>query len=240
MTDNLTLDTKSPYWENVLLTDSGFYDPFDLSQPLQAIIDKFAHMVGKPFHEARVLFIPAAAVDEEAKTIANTLKTELLWLGFLPDNITTYELDSKMSEEMVMTYDVMYFTGGWCGHLLETIKKTGFDKIIRHFVFANKVYVGVSAGSIIATPNIMGCFGDSNNPETEGLCLINAYLDCHCNMNPNAKPQVLSLPHIMLFTHQALAVSSTGYELIEETNRSHYFDEINLQEIGSKIWQYKD
>lgn len=221
MTDKLTLDTKSPCWENVLLTDSGFYDLFDLSQPLQAIIDKFAHMVGKPFNETRVLFIPAAAVDEEAKAIANTLKTELLWLGFLPDNITTYELDSKMSEETVMTYDVMYFTGGWCAHLLEAIKKTGFDKIIRHFVFANKVYVGVSAGSIIATPNIMGCFGDPNNPETEGLCLINAYLDCHCNLNPNAKPQVLPLPHIMLFTHQALAVSSTGYELIEETNRSH-------------------
>lgn len=61
MTDNLTIDTKSPYWENVLLTDSGFYDPFDLSQPLHAIIDKFAHMVGKPFNETRVLFIPGSA-----------------------------------------------------------------------------------------------------------------------------------------------------------------------------------
>lgn len=198
-------DNKNILWQNVLLTDVGFYNPFDLSQPLNTIINRFAHMVEKPFSEVRVLFIPTAACDEEARSIAAILKNELLWLGFLPNNIVTYELDGSMTEETVMTYDVMYFTGGWDAHLLEVIKQTNFHEIIRSFVYANKVYVGMSAGSVIATPNIRGCFGVSDDTETEGLGLINAYLDCHCNLKPNLQPKNLPLPHIMLHFHQALS-----------------------------------
>ena len=81
---------------------------------------------------------------------------------------------------------------------------------------ANKVYIGVSAGTAIATPNIRGCFGSPNDEKTSGLGLVNAFIDCHCNFKPDLKQQDLPLPHIMLYDHQALAVSSTGYELLEE------------------------
>jgi len=70
-------------WENVLLTDAGFYNPRKPEQPLTAIIDRFAQMLCKPFSDAKVLFIPTAAQkDEEAKKIAATLKEELLWIAF--------------------------------------------------------------------------------------------------------------------------------------------------------------
>lgn len=32
---------KKPAWENVLLTDSGFFDPFDLARPLAPIVERF-------------------------------------------------------------------------------------------------------------------------------------------------------------------------------------------------------
>ena len=77
-------------WENVLLTDSGFFDPFDLARPLSPIVERFAQMAAKPFLQARVLFIPAAACDEEAKNLAAILYSELIWLGFSPENIVPY------------------------------------------------------------------------------------------------------------------------------------------------------
>jgi len=208
-------------WENVLLTDCGFYIPHNLKQPLIAIIDRFAKMLGKPFSEARVLFIPTAAGhpdNVEGRQVAEILKHELFLLGILPENLTVHDIDGTLTEKEAMAYDVIYFTGGWNSYLLERIKEHGFDKIIKKMVYANKVYVGQSAGSIIATPNIRGCFGNPYSQEASGLCLINAYVDAHCNTKPELTQQDLPLPHIMLCFHQALAVSWAGYELIEETS----------------------
>ena len=76
-------------------------------------------------------------------------------------------------------------------------------------VYANKVYVGASAGSLIATPSI----GEPYDKEKAGLCLINAYLSFHCPKGTEAKTD-LPLPHIPLSGGQALAVNWAGYELI--------------------------
>jgi hypothetical protein len=78
-------------------------------------------------------------------------------------------------------------------------------------VYANKVYVGASAGSLIAAPNI----GDPHNKDTAGLCLIHAYLSFHCPEGTEARVD-LPLPHIPLSGGQALAVSWRGYEMINE------------------------
>ncbi|NLG26141.1 MAG: type 1 glutamine amidotransferase-like domain-containing protein [Clostridiales bacterium] len=204
-------------WENVLLTDAGFYNPHDLNQPLTAIIDRFAQMLGKPFGEAKVLFIPTAAQDDEARQVAAILKEQLLSIGVAPGNIAVYDIDGALTEDQAMAFDAIYFTGGRDSHLLNRVRQTGFDRIVKRMVYANKVYVGQSAGSIIATPNIRGCFGGAYNRETAGLCLVNAYIDAHCNFKPDLKGQDLPLPHIMLRDHQALAVSWAGYELVEET-----------------------
>jgi peptidase E len=211
-----------PQWNNVLLTDAGFFDPrSNLEQPVPfpAIIDRFAKMLGKPFNEAKVLFIPTAAQNEEAKKYADILKEELFWIGIIPENLTVHDIDGTLTEDDSLNFDVIFFTGGEARYLLKRIKETRFDKIIKNMVYANKVYIGVSAGPIIATPNIGACFGSPYDEETASLNLINAYIDVHCDSRQEiVKPQDLSLPHIMLSSYQALAVSSYGYELIEEGN----------------------
>ena len=210
---------NAPKWENVLLTDSGFHKRLDFNQPMTALIDRFAEMLAKPFNEAKVLFIPTAAQkDNEAKRLADMLKEGLFRIGILPENLTVHDIDGTLTENEAMKFDVLYFTGGWDSYLLERIKETGFDKIIKKMVYANKVYIGVSAGTIIATPNIRGCFGAPHAEETSALCLISAYIDVHCDYKLDLKPQELPLPYIMLRSNQALAVNSMSYELIEEIN----------------------
>ncbi len=109
-----------------------------------------------------------------------------------------------------MSHDAVYVTGGSTGYLLKRVKETGFDKILKKMVYAGKVYVGVSAGSLIAAPNI----GNPYDKETAGLCLVNAYLSCHNPEGAEARTD-LPLPHIPLSGGQALVVGWDGYELVE-------------------------
>ena len=224
-------------WQNVLLTDSGFFNPFDLERPLAPIVERFSRMVDKPFSKARVLFIPVAACDDESRQLADILGWELEKLGFLPGHITSYEMDGSISEAAILDFDVMFFTGGWCEHLLEQIKASHFEEIIKKFVSSNKVYVGVSAGSIIATPNIMGCYGGAENEETAALGLIPAYIDCHCDLKPDLRPKQLPLPHILLHFNQALAVSSDGCQLLEDLEACHTIDWTYPPRFGVEVFR---
>lgn len=194
-------------WKNVLLTSAGFED-FDGKQKAN-IAGCFLQMIDKPIHEAKVLFVPAAAIDDAAKEMAVWCKQELLRIGVSEENLRTYDLDGTITEEEAMLFDAVYFTGGSTSHLLHRIKKTGFAAIIKKMVHANKVYVGVSAGSMIATPNI----GEPYDETTAGLCLINAYLSVHCPDDQQARTD-LPLPHIPLTDNQAIAVRWDGYEII--------------------------
>jgi len=196
-------------WENVLLTDSGWYESFE-GGVQTAILNRFHKMLGMPAGEAKVLFIPTAANSDESRPAAGSCFAELLSAGILPNNIRIYDIDGSLTLDQAMEYDVVYFTGGDTGFLLRRMKETGFDKIVKRMVYVNKVYVGASAGSLIATPNI----GDPYNEDTAGLCLINAYLSFHCREGTEARED-LPLPHFPLTGKQAIAVSWEGYEPVE-------------------------
>ncbi|MCL2401636.1 MAG: peptidase E [Oscillospiraceae bacterium] len=202
-------------WRNVLLTDSGWSGSFDGGNP-DRILRKFWDMLGKPVDRTKVLFIPTAANSDESRPAAGKCFAELLSAGVLPNNIRVYDIDDSLSLEQAMEYDAIYFTGGDTLHLLRRLRETGFDEIVKKMVYANKVYVGASAGSLIAAPNILRPYppGDPYDKKTTGLCLINAYLSFHCPADTEARTD-LPLPHIPLTGNQALAVSWDGYNLIE-------------------------
>ena len=201
-------------WENVLLTSAGFYD-ID-NNPRNAIIERFAKMLNKPYGDTKVLFIPTAALPPEDVNweYANWCKNDLLLLGIPHENIFTYDIDGTLSAQDAMTFDVIFFTGGNTPYLTKRVRETHFDEIIKHMVYNNKVYVGISAGSMLA----MGDFNVDNLPVNDlmdfiGLGLINAYFTVHCA--PYTLPRTdLPLPHIPLTDDQALAVSWNGYEVI--------------------------
>ncbi|MFA9380566.1 MAG: Type 1 glutamine amidotransferase-like domain-containing protein [Acetanaerobacterium sp.] len=197
-------------WSNVLLTSAGWINNID-GGVKENIRRRFLNMLGKKASEARVLFIPTAATYSEAKKMVGKCRDELLNAGIIPENITVYDIDNSLSADEAMIYDVIYFTGGDTEHLLRRIKDTGFDAVIKKMVYANKVYVGASAGSIIATPNIR----DSLDETTSGLTLVLAYISVHQPAGTPARTD-LPLPHIPLTDNQALAVSWDGYELVED------------------------
>ncbi|MCL2221466.1 MAG: Type 1 glutamine amidotransferase-like domain-containing protein [Oscillospiraceae bacterium] len=201
-------------WCNVLLTDSGFYYDGELDKPLDLLINSFKAMLQKPFAETSVLFIPTASMQNELKAIkiTNRLKNELLAIGISSDNITVHDIDGSLSEENAMKFDVIYFTGGKTPYLAQRVFETGFDKIIKKMIFANKVYIGMSAGSMLLMSNFN--VDDPNNPKFNGLGVIEAYGSAHCDDNIQIRTD-LPLPHIALRENQALKLSWNGYELLD-------------------------
>lgn len=204
-------------WKNMLLTDSGFYFDNELDKPLTPLIRRLEVMLGKPFEEATVLFIPTAAMQNAAKAaeITERLGGELLQMGFRPENITVYNIDGSMPEEKAMEFDAVYFSGGNTPFLAKRVRETGFDTIVKNMVYANKVYIGMSAGSMLAMAN----FNVDGLPEETpmgfaGLGLVNAYFTVHCKPGtPNRTD--LPLPHISLQCNQGLEVDCNGYRLID-------------------------
>lgn len=205
---NWAAESGKQKWEKVLLTSAGWSG---MNGEVHAkIMQRFLEMLGRPADEAKVLFIPTAAVSDEAIRMSGKCREELLLAGILPENMTVYNIGDPITTAEAMKYDCIYFTGGNTGHLLRRIKETGFDRIIKAMVYANRVYVGVSAGSLIATPNI----GTPFDAETSALALINAYISVHTPKGTAARID-LPLPHIPLSDAQALSVKWDGYELIE-------------------------
>lgn len=137
--------------KKILLTSAGFENP--------SIQRCFLELLGKPASEARALFIPTAAIDQEAQAVLPKCRGDLLGAGIPPENITDFDLDRPMPEEELMDYDVVYFCGGSTKHLLERVKASGFDHALDAALERGLVYVGVSAGSIIAAENLPGNLG---------------------------------------------------------------------------------
>ena len=82
-------------------------------------------------------------------------------------------------------------------------------------VYANKVYVGMSAGSYFAMTN----FNVDRLPQETpmdfiGLGLINAYFTVHCKPGTQNRTD-FDLPHLSLQCNQGISVNWKNYRLIE-------------------------
>lgn len=68
-----------------------------------------------------------------------------------------YTLTNKTSEQVkndLSNADVLFFSGGNTFYLLQQIQQSNSASVIRDFIHTGKIYVGSSAGSLIAGPNI--------------------------------------------------------------------------------------
>lgn len=118
------------------------------------ITDQFLQLIGKPVSQIKIIFVPTASRSEGELKYVQESKKELLDLGIPETNIKILNLDKAISFEEVKDFDGIYVCGGNTFYLLKKVRETGFDKVIKEFVKTDKLYFGVSAGSILAGPSI--------------------------------------------------------------------------------------
>ena len=180
----------------ILLTSAGLEN--------KKVMELFHSLFDKESKNLKALFIPTAANDVDAIAVLPKCMDDLLNAGIQKTNITVFDLHRNMLYEELSQYDVVYFTGGSPHYLLERINATGFVKSLYQFIENSKVYIGVSAGSWIATNNL---------PDSLGY--INCTLSVHAEIGTkNGAIDISSNPHIDLTDNQAILILGEEYQVV--------------------------
>lgn len=161
--------------KKLLLTSAGFKNP--------KVGEEFLKLINEPASEIKIIFVPTASITKEELFYVEKSKKELLNIGIDKQNIKILDLDHTISYNEVSAFDVIYVCGGNTFYLLDRIRKTGFDNVIKQFLADGKIYIGVSAGSILLGPNIeIASLGDKDKcgvKDFTGLNLINMAICPH-------------------------------------------------------------
>ncbi len=127
----------------LLLTSSGFTN--------KSITNALLRLANKPFKELKLVFVPTAAnVETGGKEWLITDLHNCLKLNFAKIevvDIAAVEKDIWLPQ--IDEADVIMFGGGNARYLMTQLKKTGLDKLLPELL-KTRVYVGISAGSIVA------------------------------------------------------------------------------------------
>ena len=130
----------------LLLTSNGI-----TNSSIASSLDK---LLIKPKEEIKIGLIPTAAnVEEGNKDWFLEQFTDLHNFGFTNIDIVDISAADVQWKERLEKVDIIYVSGGNTFHLLNQVRRTGFDTWLKENL-DNKVYVGTSAGSIIITPTI--------------------------------------------------------------------------------------
>ncbi len=118
------------------------------------ICNEFFRLCEKNKEEIRLFLVTTAKKTDEDWKFVESVVSDLEGIGLLRENIIIFSLDKTIEDKDLMDIDVIHICGGNTFHYLDGIRKTGLiDKVVP-LVERGVLYVGVSAGSILAGPNI--------------------------------------------------------------------------------------
>lgn len=131
----------------LLLTSGGLVN--------QTMINALRELIGKDFKDTKLVFIPTAAnveVGDKLWLISDLSKCREL--GFKEVDIMDIAAVSQdIWRPRLENADVIMVGGGNTSYLMGQIKKSGLAKILPDLL-KSRVYVGISAGSMVVSPNL--------------------------------------------------------------------------------------
>ena len=181
--------------KKILLTSAGFEN--------KAIEKKFMELVEKEACYIKALFITTAAIEPEAIMVLPKCLEDLLNCGIPMQNITVYDMHKLMSQEELEKYDVVYVCGGKTSYLVDRMNEVGFKKVIDEYIKRGGIYIGVSAGSVVASGKY-----------EFGLNFISNQIEVHCDEGTSAG-KIETLETIYLTNSQAILITDRESRIIE-------------------------
>lgn len=130
----------------LLLTSAGLTN--------ESIANALKGMLDREIDGVKIGFVPTAANTEPGnKDWYVRQMTDLYKYGFGYVDVVDISADGVDWKSRLADCDVILISGGNTFHLLNQIRKTGFADWFKENL-GSKVFVGISAGSIIMTPSI--------------------------------------------------------------------------------------
>jgi dipeptidase E len=212
----------------LLLTSAGLSN--------QSIIEALLKLTGKPFSQLKLAFIPTASNVEKGDKwwlIDDLKKLQELKFSSI-DIVDISALPKDIWQKRLEEADILFFEGGNTCHLIYWIKKSGLVNLLPELL-KTRIWVGVSAGSMVVTKEIS--LNDSqllyeeqdDTKNNTGL----GYLDFHIRPHLNNK----YYSNVTLENIQKIAdeTKETIYAL--DDNSAIQVVDDNIEVISEGIWK---
>ena len=165
--------------KNMILT-SSLYESIEL-------VKKF---LDKNTESKKILFIPTATnVDEYKKYIHLTQKV-FEDFGYEVENFDVSIFSEEIAKEKLSEAKIVFISGGNTFYLLQELKRKNLTSYLKERIENGLLYIGESAGSVIAAPDIeYASIVDDKTFATElndytGLNLVDFYIVPHFEEEP--------------------------------------------------------
>ena len=183
-------------------------------------------LIKEEIDNKKVAFIPTASLHEGYTGYVGSARKLLKKMG---EYVTEIDISKKAYSTRQAVFedaDVIYFTGGNSFFLMDQLRKTETDELLKKELANGKLMIGESAGAIICAPTIQYIEQMDEKPEdysqedNEGLDLIDFYVLPHYLTAPFKKiterimAEFSDLNICVINNHQAIIVNDEGSKVI--------------------------
>ena len=112
------------------------------------------NLIKEEIENKKVVFIPTASINEGYTGYVGSARKLFKKMGANLTEIDISKEDFKTIEAVFEETDIIYFTGGNSFFLIDQLRKTGVDKLLKKELKKGKLMIGESAGSVICAPSI--------------------------------------------------------------------------------------
>ncbi len=201
----------------LLLTSNGLTS--------RKIRKEFLKLLDKSLSENKVLIMHTAKSRKQFGYV-RAIRKSLVKLGIKKVSIVEANISKKINVKKYRSFDIFYSCGGNTFYILDRVRKTGFDKLIKSFIKRNGVYIGLSAGSILIHKTIgiagWGSEGDKNEinlKNLKGLGVTNIAIFPHFKKRLSKEvsdfKKKVNYPVKILRDGQAIMIKSRTVKLIK-------------------------
>ena len=181
-------------------------------------------LIKEEIDNKKVAFIPTASLHEGYTGYVGSARKLFKKLGA---SVTEIDISTEAYSTIQAVFedaDVIYFTGGNSFFLMDQLRKTETDELLKKELANGKLMIGESAGAIICAPTIQYIEQMDEKPEdysqedNEGLDLIDFYVLPHYLTAPFKKiterimAEFSDLNICAINNHQAIIVNDEWFK----------------------------
>ena len=161
-----------------------------LTSSLYESIELVKKFLDKNTESKKILFIPTATNVDEYKKYIHLTQKAFEDFGYEVENFDVSIFSENTAKEKLSEAKIVFISGGNTFYLLQELKRKNLITYLKERIENGLLYIGESAGSVIATPNIeYASIVDDKTLATElndytGLNLVNFYIVPHFEEEP--------------------------------------------------------
>ena len=161
-----------------------------LTSSLYESIELVKKFLDKNTESKKILFIPTAANVEEYKKYMHLTQKAFEDFGYKVENFDVSIFSEEIAKEKLSEAKIVFISGGNTFYLLQELKRKNLIPYLKERIENGLLYIGESAGSVIAAPDIeYASIVDDKTFATElddyiGLNLVDFYIVPHFEEEP--------------------------------------------------------